>query len=381
MYIKLAQKMCMKITSSQRRDFYRIIQFGFLGALGGTLYSLLEYGILGDSKIYPSTKNLYQFETSILVSVLSSFLTGLLIGAIETKIVAKYFQTRSFWQKIVFKTGLYLVLITVLLLFPLLFLVSSRLDVSIVHPKVMESIFQYVCDFLFWSILIFAGFITVLTLFVGEVSDYLGGGIFNNFFIGKYHHPREEERIFMFLDMNSSTAIAEKLGHKEYFQLLRTYYADIADAIIQTDGEVYQYAGDEVIVSWNLRKGVANNNCIECFFKTKAIFEKSADQYIRRFGLVPKYKAGFHYGKVTTGEIGVLKKEIFFTGDVLNTTARIQSTCSKYGAEMLLSKNLLELLNTKDTYLIVPIGECELKGRNQKIDLFTMKYKDSSIAQ
>jgi hypothetical protein len=98
----------------------------------------------------------------------------------------------------------------------------------------MESIFQFVSDFLFWSILIFAGFITVLTLFVGEVSDYLGGGIFNNFFIGKYHHPREEERIFMFLDMNSSTTIAEKIGHKEYFQLLRTYYADIADAIIQT---------------------------------------------------------------------------------------------------------------------------------------------------
>ena len=177
----------------------------------------------------------------------------------------------------------------------------------------------------------------------------------------------------MFLDMNSSTTIAEKLGHKDYFQLLKKYYADLTEAIIQTGGEVYQYAGDEIIVSWSLKKGLANNNCIACFFIINETFRTSSDDYIKQFGLVPKYKAGFHYGKVTTGEIGVLKKEVFFTGDVLNTTARIQTTCSQYKTDNLISKELLTLLDFNSTYDIIPIGECQLKGRHEKIELFTIQ--------
>ncbi len=370
----------MKIAPDQRRDLYKIIQFGLIWSMGGILYSLIEYGILGNSKTYPATNNLYDFETSILSSFLSSLLIGLLIGALETKIVAKYDKTRSFRQKIIFKTGLYLALIVFLLLVSMLLLFSSRLAVSMFDSKVIDSILQFVSNFSFWSILIFASVITILTLFVAEVSDYLGSGVFNNFFTGKYHHPIEEERIFMFLDMTASTTIAEKLGHKEYFNLLRKYYADLTEAIVQTGGEVYQYAGDEVIVSWNMKKGLADNNCIECFFKTIAIFQKSSDEYIKRFGVVPTYRAGFHFGKVTTGEIGVLKKEIFFTGDVLNTTSRIQSTCKQHNIDMLISKDLLAVLNSTEEYDIVPIGECELKGRNEKIDLFTMKDKNNFIA-
>ena len=360
---------------NQKRDLAKIVQFGIVWVIGGILYSLVEYGILGDSKIYPSTKNLYEFKTSMLSAILSSLVIGLLIGTIETRLVNSYFETRKFWQKLVHKTGLYVTLIIVLLLISFLVVSSIRLNVSIFDPKAMESVFQFIGNFSFWSIMIFAGAITISAIFIAEVSDYLGGGIFNNFFTGKYHHPREEERIFMFLDMNSSTTIAEKLGHKYYFQLLKKYYADLTEAIIQSGGEVYQYAGDEIIVSWDLKKGLADNNCIQCFFNIKKTFQSTSDEYIKRFGLVPKYKAGFHYGKVTTGEIGVLKKEIFFTGDVLNTTARIQSICKQYETDILISKDLLSLLNRNDTYKVVPIGKCKLKGRNKKIGLFTIEYK------
>lgn len=138
---------------------------------------------------------------------------------------------------------------------------------------------------------------------------------------------------------------------------------------------MYQYAGDEIIVSWSLKKGLSNNNCITCFFLINEIFQNSADEYIKSFGLEPTYKAGFHYGKVTTGEVGVLKKEVFFTGDVLNTTARIQTTCSQYKTDILISAELFQLLKFTSLYEIIPIGEFQLKGRNEKIALFTIKNK------
>lgn len=70
----------------------------------------------------------------------------------------------------------------------------------------------------------------------------------------------------------------------------------------------------------------------------KKIFEKEREKYIDTYGLVPEFKAGIHCGKVTTGEIGVIKKEILFTGDVLNTSARIQGNCNPLGVNILISE-------------------------------------------
>jgi adenylate cyclase len=193
-----------------------------------------------------------------------------------------------------------------------------------------------------------------------------------NFLVGKYHQPREEVRIFMFLDMKSSTTIAEKLGHVNYYKLLNEYYADITEAVVQTSGEIYQYVGDEIVVSWKFKKGLQNNNCLRCFFLIKQIFETVSEKYIKDFGLVPGFKAGLHYGRVTTGEIGVVKKEIIFTGDVLNTTARIQSTCNAYDVDVLVSDELLAMLKTEGEYRLTEIGECELRGKDEKVKLQTV---------
>jgi len=217
------------------------------------------------------------------------------------------------------------------------------------------------------------GAVIIILLFVSEVSDNLGQGVLKNFLTGKYHKPREEERIFMFLDMKSSTTIAEKLGHVRYYKLLNDYYADITAAIIQTSGEIYQYVGDEVVVTWKLKDGLKKNNCLHCFFTMKEILVRASEKYINEYELVPEFKAGLHYGKVTTGEIGVVKKEIIFTGDVLNTTARIQSSCNFHNADILVSNDLILNLKMEDDYILTEIGECELRGKDEKVKLQTVQ--------
>lgn len=333
---------------------------------------------MGATKVYPSTNNPYEFNSSLIVTTIACFIMGVLVGTIEIMFLNKLFISRTFWQKILFKTTFYLLSISSLLFTISFFTSSMRMNLPLFHPQVIQSIIQFASNFVFWSIVIYSGVITMLSLFISEVSDYLGTSAFNNFFTGKYHHPREEERVFMFLDMKSSTTIAERLGHVEYFQLLKKYYADTTESIIQTSGEVYQYAGDEIIVSWNLKNGLGNNNCIGCFFKIKENFHRLSESYIKRFGLIPEFKAGFHYGKVTTGEIGVLKKEIFFTGDVLNTTARIQASCNKFGTDILISEELTLQLDISKTYDLTKIGECELRGRQEKATLFSIAKKTAN---
>ena len=356
----------------QKRNLIRIIPFGIIWGVYGFLYVLIESGLLGDAKVYPSTNNPYDFGTSLLITTSCSVIMGIFLGIIEILLLNNLFVRRAFWQKILFKTALYLLLIFILLLTIAFFVNSIGLKLPLFHPEVFQQVAKFVSNFVFWSIVIYAGVLTMLSLFILEVSDYLGDSVFNNFFTGKYHHPREEERIFMFLDMKASTTIAEQLGNVEYFKLLNKYFADTTNAIIQTSGEVYQYAGDEIIVSWNLKKGLTNNNCIQCFFMIKDTFRMLSESYIKRFELVPEFKAGFHCGKVTTGEIGILKKDIFFTGDVLNTTARIQARCNESGTDNLISQELLSQLNIDDAYELTAMGECALKGRREKINLFSI---------
>ena len=104
----------------------------------------------------------------------------------------------------------------------------------------------------------------------------------------------------------------------------------------------------------------------------KAAITKQASKYNVKFGLFPEFKAGFHFGKVTTGEIGVIKKEIIFTGDVLNTTARIQGLCNTYNVDMLISGDLMKKLGLDSQFQITTLGGSELRGKDEKVELFTI---------
>lgn len=235
-----------------------------------------------------------------------------------------------------------------------------------------RGMWSFFTDYSFLGILTYLASIIVMTQFYTEVSESMGTSMLSNFFLGKYYKPVEEERIFMFLDMKSSTQIAEKLGHVVYFQMLQEYFSDLSGPVIEYSGEIYQYAGDEMIISWRLEKGLKNNTCIRCFFAMKKSLLDKSTGYKEKYGLAPQFKAGLHCGKVTTGEIGVLKKEIIFTGDVLNATARIEGLCNQYHVDILLSSLLAEKLDINPYYKVESVGKNSLRGKQEQFELFTL---------
>ncbi len=338
--------------------------------LSALVFSLIEEGVLGGNPTYPSTGNPYHFTP--ITSLLLGLIAGLVIGTLEITLLKRLFNQRSFLMKITLKTAVYAILISFVTIFVSLTNHSLDQNLPIYDPKVLSFGFNFLSNFAFISVIIFVSFGTGFCLFYTEISDNIGQRVLLNFFTGKYHRPIEEERIFMFLDMKDSTAIAEKLGHVQYFEMLREYYTDLTEPIINFSGQIYQYVGDEVVVTWKKEKGISNNNCIHCFFAMKESLRVQHEKYLRKYGLAPTFKAGMHLGQVTTGEIGVIKKDIVFTGDVLNTTARIQGLCNHYGADFLVSRQLIEALEEDGKFGSVFIGETELRGRNEKVNLYTL---------
>ena len=354
------------------RNISRIIPFGLIWLIFSIIYLLLEKGLLGDLSFYPSTGNPYDFTGNIIITTVSATITGLLIGTIEILYLNKLFIQKSLGKKIVYKTIIYLAIMISFLLVNTLITQSIKLQTNLFDIQLWDNVWAFLSNFAFWSIELYIAAIIGVSLFYAEVSENLGQEVLNNFFTGKYHKPLEEERIFMFLDMKSSTTIAEKLGHVKYFEMLNQYYADLSDSVIQYSGEIYQYVGDEMIVSWKLKQGLTNNNCLKCFFAMKEALKKQSEKYHTKFGLNPTFKAGFHLGEVTTGEIGVIKKEIIFTGDVLNTTARIQGLRNTHKVDILISGDLKKRMDLDSEFRMQALGENELRGRDEKVELFTV---------
>ena len=355
-----------------KRNLFRIIPFGVIWFVFGIVYSLLEKALLGNLKYYPATESPYNFGRNILITSIFSLLTGLFIGTIEILYLNKFFIQKSFSKKILYKTGLYLVTIILFLIAHTVINSCIEMRTTIFNKQVWENSWTFFSNYAFFSVGVYIAAIILISQFYAEVSENIGQVVLFNFFTGRYHRPTEEERIFMFLDMRSSTHIAEQLGHVRYFEMLKAYYSDLSDPIVQYSGEIYQYVGDEIVVSWNLKNGLSNNNCIQCFYAMKAAISRQSEKYHQQFGLLPAFKAGFHLGKVTTGEIGVIKKEIIFTGDVLNTTARIQGLCNSYQVDILISEGLIKKLTLPSQFQIRSLGENELRGRDEKVALYTI---------
>ena len=355
------------------------LPFIIIWLIFGSVYSILEFGILGDSTIYPATGNIYSPKNNVKFLIPACLLMGLFQAYIEIGWLKKKFKNTKLWLKVLIKTLLYLLVIIVYILIVAVINSTQTNKVGPFDAAVFKDLSNFISEFAFWSIVIYTGLGVFFALLFSEIVDYLGNGVFYNFLFGKYHKPVEEERIFMFLDMKSSTTIAEQIGHQTYFKLISDYYADMTNAIVESYGEIYQYVGDEIVISWNADKGIENNNCIQCLFRIEAALIKQKKYYEDTYGIFPEFKAGIHMGSVTTGEIGVLKKDIIYTGDVLNTSARIQAKCNAYNSKCIVSKVLKEALSPDDNLEFNHLGELSLKGKQIQVELFDLKLKQTGV--
>jgi adenylate cyclase len=205
-----------------------------------------------------------------------------------------------------------------------------------------------------------------------QIFNKFGPGVFWKIARGKYYKPKSENRIFMFVDLNSSTTIAEKLGNERYHELLKDFFADITNSILNHRGEIYQYLGDGVIIVWNAYADERDIRSIECFFDMKKEIQNKSDKYIRKFELLPGIKAGIHSGEVIVGEIGIIKRDITYSGDVVNTTARIESMCNELQSEVLISNELLQQLPRDSKFTATSVGAIHLKGKEKEVELISL---------
>jgi adenylate cyclase len=372
---------------------YHTFQQRLAHVLRAMLAWMFAYAIFGVVRLYGigELPHVVAVETLdvqafVLQLLLASVITGLLYGSVDIVLDQPEIQRLPYGVILGIRIALHvLTVLTVLVA-----LIYSRVRIGIISEGYFEpdlsgystpgdSVLSagrlggIIFNKSFYVFALFFGVVSTILDFYQQVKQKFGRGVFLDMMLGRYHKPKESERIFIFIDLKSSVSLAEQLGHIRYSNLLQDCFFDLNTQLSRYDAKIYQYVGDQVVLHWKLKDGLRNTNCLNLFFGFLDRLEKRKSYYMTRYGLHPFFKAGAHTGQVTVAEVGLLKREIAFHGDTVNTTSRIHDFCNKYQQRILISKNLYDLVSQDPALQFLYIGDHVLKGKHHSMELYGVR--------
>jgi adenylate cyclase len=221
----------------------------------------------------------------------------------------------------------------------------------------------------FWFSLIYSAVLAVIMNLVLGIVNIIGSRAFLNFFIGRYHTPVEENRFVLFVDIAGSTGLAERLGGIAIHRLLDHTFRLLTAPVVDYRGEVLNYVGDEVIVTWPERGGAIDCRPLRCFMAMRDELARASGQMEREFGAVPRIRGSLHFGPVIVGEIGDVKRAIVFNGDVMNTAARLEELSRNVDGGFLASRAAMQRFSSTPPFAVRDLGCLPIRGRVDGIDV------------
>jgi adenylate cyclase len=344
----------MELTAHQVKDRIAILRLVVISSLLGFSYTLVA-GEWGDIR-------------AMLNGTMIGFFGGIIVAVFEFKIFNPQYRKLSFLTVISLKSLLYFFAFCLIIITIKGFIDSLFKGIGFWEYLSSEDFKQFIQKEDFDVILTYTLFFLVMITFTIQMSRKIGYSTLLDMITGKYHVPGEEERIFMLLDLKSSTAIAEKFGNLKYHQFLNDFYYDITKCILTAKGNIYRYVGDEIVVSWRLKKGLENANCLRAYFYINFEIKKQREKYLNRYDLVPEYTTCFHTGKIIVGEIGEVKSQIVFSGETLSELQKLKKSSSMYNSQLILSESLVRQITIPAIYSLE-----ELKPASREKGYLSMK--------
>jgi len=327
-----------------------LVEFSLFGALSGIIFELLREGLVDYRAIVMGVPIGFAFgimELFVFIGLRRRFLNLPLL-------LTLFLKAFAYVLVIYFVTGI------------------VGLIVGFFQGKLIEEWYSSLFDIDQLILILYILLMYLGLSFYMHVTQLLGEGVLLKFLLGKYRKPTGEHRIFMFLDIKSSTTLAERLGLEKYYSLLNDFFHEISDPVRSTNAEIYQYVGDEVVLTWKTKEGLADSNCLKAFFKIQEKVHANRKYYRNKYGDIPEFKAGLHFGEVISAQIGDIKREIVYNGDVLNTSARIQEQCNVFKRELLISGILLNQLDIENEFSAEMVDTIKLRGKENTIELYSL---------
>lgn len=339
-----------------------------------------QYFGLNPGGVILTDSNAFQIlRENMIAGTSAGFLIGLFTGLSELFFFQRYFRNQPIGKLMLAKLLVYSVWLVMITFFTLLayYTIAKEKDIL---DAVSSALIMFTTNGFYH--LFVTGFLLSMGInFILLMKSKIGHSIFVPILFGKFHKPREEERIFLFIDLKSSTKMAEQLGHEKYSQLIQDCFLDLSDLVIQYRGSVYQFVGDEAVISWKTKRKDNYTNSVNLFFAYQQRLIQKCEFYRRKYNVVPSFKGSLNAGKVMVAEVGgSVKSEIAYHGDVLNSASRMMELCKLYQKDLILPESFVEQISPIEFGLEIEFqAELLLRGKNKKMKIYSCSEIDNQL--
>lgn len=298
-------------------------------------------------------------------------IVAILIWIFEHFIFAKIIKDKGVFRAILLRVVIYI--FSFFLMAALFTFFYTQITRQFESSSLSKNFIGLISSHVFILTFVIGMFINGMINYNRAVTRFIGLRNVGSALLGVYKVPKEEQRMFLFMDLVSSTYVAEKLGHKKYSLFLQDCYNSLSDILIKYRATVYQYVGDEILLTWKGNNPKNFMHAVDLFFEVKYVIRKNADEYLKNYNLIPEFNASLNYGKVMVAEVGQIKSEFAYHGDVLNTGARIQKMCKKYKQPLVASFSFVENFRANNEYYQVKyLDEPTLTGKMESVRIYAI---------
>ena len=191
----------MKLSLKNKYKLQTVRHFIITGLIVGLFLSYVTYLTIPKEPLLPILGRGLLFGAFI----------GCSLGITEEWLLDNRLYNRPFWQITLIRVLIYICIIV-------FWLTSlNTMIISLEHGKgILQALDLYVIQGTGIQDFFFSVFAAIIVIPIFQIQKLHRKGDLLNFVLGKYNTPTEVERIFIFIDLKSSTSIAEKLGHLKY---------------------------------------------------------------------------------------------------------------------------------------------------------------------
>ncbi len=183
-----------------------------------------------------------------------------------------------------------------------------------------------------------------------------------------------EERyiVSMFVDMRSSTKLAEgRLPYDTIF-LVNRFLAAASQAVVEAGGQPNQFIGDGLLALFGL--GVDPTTACRQAIKAAAAVAANVEHLNYQFASDLRepiqFGIGIHGGDVIVGDIGYRERTVFTAmGDAVNVAARLQDMSKSLGCTVVVSEEVFKTAGTADE--AAPQAHVAIRGRDEPMTVRT----------
>lgn len=210
----------------------------------------------------------------------------------------------------------------------------------------------------------------------GSLERYLGPKMVNHLIDNKINLDQKGEERFvtvLFSDIRGFTNMSEKLKPTQIIEILTIYFSQMTNIIFKFDGFIDKFIGDAIFSIFGIP--LYQEDHTDCALQSAIEMQKQLvkinEEFFEPLGIKVNVGIGINTGNVVYGNIASMERpEVTVLGDTVNISSRLCSLAR--GGEIYISEGVRK--NLKGNYEMENLGATSLKGKEEKVTVYSVKY-------